>query len=100
MKQTTLAARRQIAIESIAKHTERLGSEPIDLVTGLKGDSEHRQLAILERIDSVLAGIGAGATSESEDTAVRYTLDDILSIPGLTKTSEKAIKEAFNVSSD
>lgn len=97
MKRSVLAARRQLVIESIAEQAERLGAEPIDLVTGLRGDSEHRQLAMLERIAVFLSGIEQAV---AKDTAVRYSLDDILSIPGLTKTSIKAIEEAFNVSSD
>lgn len=103
MKRSVLAARRQRVIENIAAHAERLGAGTVDLVSGIKGDAEHKQLQMLERVDEFLCGVGNVPTAvsvESEDTAVLYSVEDILSIPGLTKTSIKAIEEAFNVSSD
>lgn len=100
MKRSVLAARRQRVIENIAAHAERLGAGTVDLVSGIKGDAEHKQLQMLERVDEFLSGVDTAVSVESEDTAVLYSVEDILSIPGLTKTSIKAIEEAFNVSSD
>lgn len=96
MKKSILAARRQRVIENIAAHAERLGAGTVDLVSGIKGDAEHKQLQMLERVEVMLSEFGGVETS----TDGRYSLEDILSIPGLTKTSIKAIEEAFNVSSD
>jgi hypothetical protein len=88
MKQSVLAARRQRVIESIAAHAERLGAGTVDLTSGIKGDAEHKQLFMLERIDATLAQAGGQAASG-------FTLDEILAIDGLTKSSVAAIKAAF-----
>lgn len=90
MKQSILAARKQRVIEAIAGHAERLGAGDVDLVSGLRGDSDHRQLQMLERIEVMLSQSGA---AESE-TAV-YTLDEILAVEGLSKTSQKALEGAL-----
>lgn len=90
MKRSILAARKQTVIEAIAGHAERLGAGDVDLVSGLRGDSDHRQLQMLERIEVMLAQAG-GAESE---TAV-YTLDEILAVDGLSKTSQKALESAL-----
>lgn len=99
MKSTVLAARKQIAIEAIASHAQRITGGELDLVTGLRGDVNHRQLVMLERIAAFLEDVQPGETAvstETEDTTIRYTVEQILDIPGLTKTSIKAIEEAFN----
>ena len=90
MKRSILAARKQKAIEAIAKHAERLGAGNVDLVSGIKGDAEHKQLLMLERIESTLAQSG-GMSQE----AAGYTLDEILAVDGLTKTSIAALQAAF-----
>jgi dissimilatory sulfite reductase (desulfoviridin) alpha/beta subunit len=89
MKQSVLAARRQRVIESIAAHAERLGAGTVDLTSGIKGDAEHKQLFMLERIDATLAQAGGQAVASG------FTLDEILAIDGLTKSSVAAIKAAF-----
>ena len=87
MKRSILAARQQIVIENIAVHAERLGAGEIDLISGIKGDADHKQLQMLERIDLLLANVG--------NTAVGFTLDDILQVDGLSKTSQKQLREAL-----
>lgn len=91
MKRSILAARKQTVIEAIAGHAERLGAGDVDLVSALRGDSDHRQLQMLERIEVMLAQAGGAAESE---TAV-YTLDEILAVEGLSKTSIKALESAL-----
>jgi hypothetical protein len=90
MKLSILAARRQRAIEAIAAHAERLGAGSVDLVSGIKGDAEHKQLHMLERIEAMLSKAGA---EDSEQAG--YTLEEILAVEGLTKTSAAALQTAF-----
>ena len=90
MKRSILAARRQRVIENIAEHAERLGAGRVDLVSGIKGDAEHKQLQMLERIEAMLANSTA---PKPEETG--YTLDEILAVDGLTKTSIAALQAAF-----
>ena len=90
MKRSILAARRQRVIENIAEHAERLGAGYVDLVSGIKGDAEHKQLQMLERIEAMLANSTA---PQPEETG--YTLEEILAVEGLTKTSIAALQAAF-----
>ena len=91
MKAGILAARKQTAIEAIAKHAENLTGEKIDLVSGLRGNADHRHLIMLERIEAMLAMLGTG----TETAVTGFTLDQILAIDGLSKTSTKAIQAAL-----
>lgn len=92
MKRSILAARKQTVIEAIAEHAARLGAGAVDLVSNLRGDSDHRQLQMLERIEAMLSQAGNGAVKS--ETAV-YTLDEILAVDGLSKTSIKALESAL-----
>lgn len=97
MKQAILAKRRAIAVEGIATELERLTGLQVDLTSGIKGNSEHRQLYMLERILDAMQGI---SELEEADSKPCYTLAEILAVEGLTKTSIKALEAAFNGSSN
>ena len=94
MKAGILAARKQTVIEAIAAHAERLTGEKLDLVSGIKGNADHRHLFMLERIEAMLAGVGK--PESSQETAVSgLVLDDILAVEGLSKTSQKVLMAYF-----
>lgn len=92
MKQSILASRRQIAIEAIAEHTQRISGQPLDLKTGIKGNTVHKQLFMLERMAAFMESMGNTSTIETVDG---FTLDDILAIDGLSKAAKKSITAAL-----
>jgi hypothetical protein len=49
MKQAILGQRRAVAVEGIGNELKRITGLQVDLTSGLKGNSEHRQLFMLER---------------------------------------------------
>jgi len=101
MKQTQLASRRQLAIEGIAAELEALTGVKTDLVSGLRGNSEHRQLFMLERILAAMQGSSVGVVQlEEVDGEPAYTLAEILEIEGLSKTSQKVLQAALDGSSN
>lgn len=101
MKQTQLASRRQLAIEGIAAELEKLTGAKVDLIAGLRGNSEHRQLFMLERILAVMQGSSANVIQLEEiDGEPAYTLAEILEIEGLSKTSQKVLQAALDGSSN
>ncbi len=89
MIQSQLVARRVLAIEAIG---EALNADFAGLPKAI--DSEHRQLFMLEKIAEIL--------QNQPKTAVKsgYTLDEILAVEGLSKTSIKALEAALNGSSE
>ena len=101
MIQGQLASRRQLAIEGISAELKRLFGSEIDLTYGLKGNAEHRQLFMLERIHGALKEETFIEVNQQEfDGEPAYTLTEILEIEGLSKTSIKALQAALNGSSE
>ncbi len=101
MKQTQLASRRQLAIEGIAAELEKLTGVKTDLVSGLRGNSEHRQLFMLERILEAMQGNSVSVVQlEESDGEPCYTLAEILEVEGLSKTSQKVLQAALDGSSE
>ena len=101
MIQSQLASRRQLAIEGIAAELEKLTGAKVDLVSSLRGNSEHRQLFMLERILEAIQGTSTNVVQlEEVDGEPRYTLAEILAVDGLSKTSTKALEAALNGSSN
>jgi hypothetical protein len=101
MIQSQLAKRRQLAIEGIAAELEKLTGAKVDLISGLRGNSEHRQLFMLERIFEAMQGQFIEVVQlEEADGEPCYTLTEILAIEGLSKTSQKALQAALDGSSD
>ena len=101
MIQGQLASRRQLAIEGIAAELERFTGAKVDLIGGLRGNSEHRQLFMLERVLSAMQAYSADVVQLQEsDGEPCYTLAEILEIEGLSKTSQKVLQAAFDGSSD
>ena len=88
MKYSILASRRQKAIDSIGGHAERLSGDTLDLRTGIKGNVEHRQLFMLERIAAFMEEL----QPESGDSGV--SVDDILELD-ISKTSKKVIAAEY-----
>ena len=82
MNQSILATRKAEAIETIS---QLLSVDFTGLPRAL--DTEHRDLFRLERIAETLKNKPAAADG--------FTLDDILAIDGLSKTSIKAIESAL-----
>ena len=100
MKQAILGQRRAIAVEGIANQLERITGLQVDLTSGMKGNSEHRQLFMLERILEAMQGFSADVVQlEESDGVPCYTLEEILAVEGLSKTSQKALEAALNGSS-
>ncbi len=86
MRHSILAARRQKAIEQIMQLASQLPSESsLDIVTIPKGNSEHRQLFMLERLAKFMETINTGDTSS-------VTALEILLMDGLSMKSRKAIE--------
>jgi hypothetical protein len=101
MKQAILGQRRAIAVEGIANQLERITGLQVDLTSGLKGNSEHRQLFMLERILDAMRGFSGDVVQLQEsDGEPCYTLAEILAVEGLSKTSTKALEAALNGSSN
>lgn len=101
MIQGQLAKRRQLAIEGISVELERLFGLQVDLTHGLKGNAEHRQLFMLERIyDAIKSQSMEIIQLEESDGEPAYTLSEILEIEGLSKTSQKALQAALDGSSN
>ena len=101
MIQGQLASRRQLAIEGIAAELERFTGAKVDLIGGLRGNSEHRQLFMLERILAAMQGFSGDVVQlEESDGEPCYTLTEILAVEGLSKTSTKALEAALNGSSE
>lgn len=101
MIQGQLASRRQLAIEGISAELKRLFGSEIDLTYGLKGNSEHRQLFMLERILAAMQGYSLDVVQlDQADGEPAYTLAEILEIEGLSKTSIKVLQAALDGSSE
>lgn len=101
MKQSALAKRRAIATEEIANQLERLTGVKVDLISGIKGDADHRNLFMLERILEAMQGSSNDVVQlEEADGEPCYTLAEILAIEGLSKTSQKALQAALDGSSE
>ncbi len=101
MKQAILGQRRAVAVEGIGNELKRITGLQIDLTSGLKGNSEHRQLFMLERILEVMRGFSGDVVQLQEsDGEPCYTLAEILAVEGLSKTSTKALETALNGSSN
>ena len=91
MIQAQLVQRRALAIQAIG---ELLGISFEGMPKAI--NSEHGQLFTLERIAETLKN-----QSGKAETAVRgFTLDEILAVEGLSKTSQKALQAAFDGSCD
>lgn len=63
MKRSILAARTQTAIDQIAAETARLGGTLV--VPSVRGDTEHRQVALLEAIAGSLASIAGSPSAQA-----------------------------------
>lgn len=101
MKQAILGQRRAVAVEGIGNELKRITGLQIDLTSGLKGNSEHRQLFMLERILDAMRGFSGDVVQLQEsDGEPCYTLAEILAVEGLSKTSTKALEAALNGSSN
>ena len=101
MKQAILGQRRAVAVEGIGNELKRITGLQIDLTSGLKGNSEHRQLFMLERILEAMRGFSGDVVQLQEsDGEPCYTLAEILAVEGLSKTSQKALEAALNGSSN
>ncbi len=101
MKQAILGQRRAVAVEGIGNELKRITGLQIDLTSGLKGNSEHRQLFMLERILEAMRGFSGDVVQLQEsDGEPCYTLAEILAVEGLSKTSTKALEAALNDSSN
>lgn len=101
MKQAILGQRRAVAVEGIGNELKRITGLQIDLTSGLKGNSEHRQLFMLERILEAMRGFSGDVVQLQEsDGEPCYTLAEILAVEGLSKTSTKALEAALNGSSE
>lgn len=101
MKQAILGQRRAVAVEGIGNELKRITGLQIDLTSGLKGNSEHRQLFMLERILDAMRGFSGDVVQLQEsDGEPCYTLAEILAVEGLSKTSTKALEAALNGSSE
>ncbi len=101
MKQAILGQRRAVAVEGIGNELKRITGLQIDLTSGLKGNSEHRQLFMLERILDAMRGFSGDVVQLQEsDGEPCYTLAEILAVEGLSKTSTKALEAALNDSSN
>ena len=101
MKQSVLGQRRAVAVEGIASQLERITGLKVDLTSGMKGNSEHRQLFMLERVLAAMRAHSADVVQlEESDGEPCYTLKEILAVEGLSKTSQKALKAALNGSSN
>lgn len=101
MKQAILGQRRAVAVEGIGNELKRITGLQIDLTSGLKGNSEHRQLFMLERILEAMRGFSGDVVQlEESDGEPCYTLTEILAVEGLSKTSTKALEAALNGSSE
>ena len=101
MKQAILGQRRAVAVEGIGNELKRITGLQIDLTSGLKGNSEHRQLFMLERILEAMRGFSGDVVQLQEsDGEPCYTLAEILAVEGLSKTSTKALETALNGSSN
>jgi hypothetical protein len=68
MKQAILGQRRAVAVEGIGNELKRITGLQVDLTSGLKGNSEHRQLFMLERILEAMQGFSGdvGQLEESD----------------------------------
>jgi len=101
MKQAILGQRRAVAVEGIGNELKRITGLQVDLTSGLKGNSEHRQLFMLERILDAMRGFSGDVVQLQEsDGEPCYTLAEILAVEGLSKTSTKALEAALNGSSN
>ena len=101
MKQAILGQRRAVAVEGIGNELKRITGLQVDLTSGLKGNSEHRQLFMLERILDAMRGFSGDVVQLQEsDGEPCYTLAEILAVEGLSKTSTKALEAALNDSSN
>ncbi len=101
MKQAILGQRRAVAVEGIGNELKRITGLQVDLTSGLKGNSEHRQLFMLERILEAMRGFSGDVVQLEElDGEPCYTLTEILAVEGLSKTSTKALEAALNGSSE
>jgi hypothetical protein len=101
MKQAILGQRRAVAVEGIGNELKRITGLQVDLTSGLKGNSEHRQLFMLERILEAMRGFSGDVVQLQEsDGEPCYTLAEILAVEGLSKTSTKALEAALNDSSE
>jgi hypothetical protein len=101
MKQAILGQRRAVAVEGIGNELKRITGLQVDLTSGLKGNSEHRQLFMLERILEAMRGFSGDVVQLQEsDGEPCYTLAEILAVEGLSKTSTKALEAALNGSSE
>jgi hypothetical protein len=101
MKQAILGQRRAVAVEGIGNELKRITGLQVDLTSGLKGNSEHRQLFMLERILDAMRGFSGDVVQLQEsDGEPCYTLAEILAVEGLSKTSTKALEAALNGSSE
>jgi|SRR5690606_21449150 hypothetical protein len=101
MKQAILGQRRAVAVEGIGNELKRITGLQVDLTSGLKGNSEHRQLFMLERILEAMRGFSGDVVQLQEsDGEPCYTLAEILAVEGLSKTSTKALEAALNDSSN
>lgn len=101
MKQSVLGQRRAVAVEGIANQLEQLTGVKVDLVSGIKGDADHRNLFMLERILEAMRGLSDNVVQlEEADGEPCFTLAEILAIDGLSKTSQKALQAALDGSSD
>lgn len=79
MKRSILAARTQAAIQKIAAETERLGGRLS--APSLRGDVEHRHMALLEAIGESLAGIGAAAKPTEPVGEAAVTVETVTVAP-------------------
>ena len=101
MKQSVLGQRRAVAVEGIVSQLERITGLKVDLTSGMKGNSEHRQLFMLERVLAAMRAHSADVVQlEESDGEPYYTLKEILAVEGLSKTSQKALEAALNGSSN
>jgi hypothetical protein len=87
MNHSQLATRTALAIQSIS---ESLNVDLAGLPRAI--NTEHRHLFVLERI--------AESVKNQSVESSGFTLDEILAVDGLSKTSIKALEAALNGSSD
>jgi hypothetical protein len=74
MKQAILGQRRAVAVEGIGNELKRITGLQVDLTSGLKGNSEHRQLFMLERILEAMRGFSGDVVQlEESDGEPCYT---------------------------
>lgn len=97
MKQSVLGQRRAVAIQSIAERILNLTGDDIDLVSGLKGNSEHRQLFMLERIAEKLKTVKMPDPVELQPILLEsgFDLNSLLELEGMSKTSQKVLAAYF-----